>query len=65
MDISYNMERKISIKTKQSFAFKKSMKNRTKLPIFEKKDTILDIINKNSVVIVQGGTGCGKTTQVS
>lgn len=59
------MERRVSMKTKQSFAFQKSMKDRSKLPIFDKKNAILDIINNNSVVIVQGGTGCGKTTQVS
>jgi ATP-dependent RNA helicase A len=28
------------------------------------KEAILDSVNKNSVVIVRGATGCGKTTQI-
>jgi len=34
------------------------------LPITEKRQTILDTINNNSVTIIQGQTGSGKTTQV-
>lgn len=41
------------------------MKDRSNLPIFKKKDAILNIIRDNSVTIIHGGTGCGKTTQVS
>lgn len=35
------------------------------LPIMSYRDKILKTINENSVVILQGATGCGKTTQVS
>lgn len=34
------------------------------LPIFEKRRTILDMINQHSVTIIQGAPGSGKTTQV-
>jgi len=34
------------------------------LPIFEKKEHILEQIQKNRVVVLSGGTGCGKSTQV-
>lgn len=35
-----------------------------KLPITERRQTILDTINHNPVTIIQGATGSGKTTQV-
>jgi len=59
------MYREFNEKKQQSFTFQKRIKDRSNLPIFEKRDAILEIINDNSVVIVHGGTGCGKTTQVS
>jgi len=34
------------------------------LPVYRKKEEILQAINANPVVIIQGDTGCGKTTQV-
>ena len=34
------------------------------LPIFSKKDEIIDSISKNQVVIISGETGSGKTTQI-
>ncbi|OTF81470.1 ATP-dependent RNA helicase DHX34-like protein, partial [Euroglyphus maynei] len=34
------------------------------LPIYEYKETILDKIRSNSVVLIAGDTGCGKSTQV-
>lgn len=34
------------------------------LPIVSMKDKLLSIIETNSVVIIQGPTGCGKTTQI-
>lgn len=45
--------------------FQKSIAMRSELPVFAKRDEILDVVNKNPVVIIQGSTGCGKTTQVS
>lgn len=37
---------------------------REKLPVFLLKSEIMDAINDNSVIIIRGSTGCGKTTQV-
>lgn len=34
------------------------------LPTLSMKDKILSIIETNSVVVIQGPTGCGKTTQI-
>lgn len=43
---------------------KDNIKMRSDLPVYIKKCEILNLINKNPVVIIQGSTGCGKTTQV-
>lgn len=50
---------------KKNSSLLQRIKERAQLPIFNKKNDILEIVRNNSVVIVQGGTGCGKTTQVS
>ncbi|KAH0534883.1 ATP-dependent DNA/RNA helicase DHX36 [Cotesia glomerata] len=42
----------------------KIMNFRKKLPSFQKKEEILNIINSNQVVVISGETGCGKTTQI-
>lgn len=62
--ISNAMSNDISKRKKDSLLQQK-IKERIKLPIFNKKNEILEIVENNSVVIIQGGTGCGKTTQVS
>ena len=36
-----------------------------KLTIYQKKDEILNTINKNQVAIITGNTDCGKTTEVT
>jgi HrpA-like RNA helicase len=38
--------------------------NYNKMPILEKKDEIISLIEENPFTIILGGTGCGKTTQV-
>ncbi|XP_076172794.1 ATP-dependent RNA helicase DHX30 [Ptiloglossa arizonensis] len=42
----------------------KNKEHNTDLPIFNYKSEILDAIEKNQVVLIKGGTGCGKSTQV-
>ena len=37
---------------------------RDDLPIFAQKDEILETLSTNLVMVLQGSTGCGKTTQV-
>lgn len=38
--------------------------SRRTFPSFNLRQTILDAINTNSVTLIKGGTGCGKSTQV-
>ena len=40
------------------------MKDRNNLPVHNFKNEILSAIENNSVIIVRGATGCGKTTQI-
>lgn len=42
----------------------KSIKDRSSLPVFAKRNEIMAAINDNPVIIIRGNTGCGKTTQV-
>jgi len=35
-----------------------------KLPVYEHKDIIVDVLNKNQVIVVESPTGTGKTTQL-
>ncbi|CAD1474838.1 unnamed protein product, partial [Heterotrigona itama] len=44
--------------------YKKMKEDRKKLPAWSKMNEILDLIQKNQVVIISGETGCGKSTQV-
>lgn len=37
---------------------------RRKLPVFERREELLQAIAENQIIIVQGETGCGKTTQL-
>lgn len=39
-------------------------KQKSDLSILLMKDSILSMIETNSVVVIQGPTGCGKTTQI-
>uniref|UniRef100_A0A6G1S5N1 RNA helicase n=1 Tax=Aceria tosichella TaxID=561515 RepID=A0A6G1S5N1_9ACAR len=39
-------------------------RSNTSLPIYKQRKQIVDSINSYSVVIIEGATGCGKTTQV-
>lgn len=38
--------------------------NYKKLPVYEQKDKILEVLEKNQVIVVQSPTGSGKTTQI-
>lgn len=38
---------------------------RKNLPAYKHKDEILEAIEKHQVVLIEGNTGCGKTTQVA
>ncbi|CAD5217543.1 unnamed protein product [Bursaphelenchus okinawaensis] len=40
------------------------VEKRRSLPVFKYRESILDIVDQNSVVLIKGTTGCGKSTQV-
>ncbi|XP_041477751.1 ATP-dependent RNA helicase A-like isoform X2 [Lytechinus variegatus] len=48
----------------QNPEFRKIQDDRRSLPIFQSEREILNAIDHNSVVVIRGNTGCGKTTQV-
>ena len=39
--------------------------DRENLPIFAKREEILETIRSHQIIMIKGETGCGKTTQVS
>jgi pre-mRNA-splicing factor ATP-dependent RNA helicase DHX15/PRP43 len=44
--------------------YQKILKARLKLPVYQFKDKLLDAVSKNQIVVVEGETGSGKTTQI-
>lgn len=44
--------------------FQEIWTTRSKLPAFGKKAEIMDAISENQIILIQGETGSGKTTQV-
>lgn len=52
-------------KAKASLAeLKKSLDARAKLPAWQKREQLVDVINSNKVTLVTGETGSGKSTQI-
>ncbi|KYN19949.1 PREDICTED: dosage compensation regulator isoform X1 [Trachymyrmex cornetzi] len=51
-------------KLQQDSNLQASTKERSTLPVFNKKSEIMNAINENPIIIIRGNTGCGKTTQV-
>ncbi|CAL1683996.1 unnamed protein product [Lasius platythorax] len=51
-------------KLQQDSSLQASIKERSNLPVFAKKNEIMNAINENPIIIIRGNTGCGKTTQV-
>ena len=41
------------------------LEKRQKLPVYQFKDKLIDCVKENQIVVVEGETGSGKTTQVS
>lgn len=63
--LSEELTNDYNTKLHSSEDLKESIAMRSELPVFAKKQVILDVIKENSIVIIQGSTGCGKTTQVN
>lgn len=62
--LSEDLERESRERMQQNADLQQSLKTRSKLPVFAKKNEIMNAINDNPVIIIRGNTGCGKTTQV-
>lgn len=63
--LSNELTNDYNTKLNSSEDLNRSITMRSELPAFAKRNEILEIVKKNSIVIIQGSTGCGKTTQVS
>ncbi|OQR99882.1 ATP-dependent RNA helicase [Thraustotheca clavata] len=44
--------------------YKLMMAAREKLPAYKEKESIIELLESNQVILISGATGCGKTTQV-
>lgn len=44
---------------------KEMIEFRKKLPVAERRNDIMELINDKPVIIIRGNTGCGKTTQIA
>lgn len=62
--LSEDIMRDARERMQQTPELQQSLKVRSNLPVFAKKNEIMEAINENPVVIIRGNTGCGKTTQV-
>ncbi|KAK6626795.1 hypothetical protein RUM44_009272 [Polyplax serrata] len=63
-DLDEELFSEISKKKGHSKNYQKMLEFRQKLPSYKKRKEIIDLIEKNPIVVVSGETGCGKTTQV-
>ena len=61
---SQQMARVMEQNLRGNVAYIKMQESRSKLPAFCMGEEILDAINRHSVVVISGDTGCGKTTQL-
>lgn len=55
----------LETKEQNDVTYQQMQKARQKLPSYEKRDEILELLKNNKVVLISGETGCGKTTQVA
>lgn len=53
------------LESKRDLKYGLMLKKRAKLPAFEMKDEIVNLIENNQICVISGETGCGKTTQVA
>ena len=62
--ISADLATNFNDRIKNNSSLQDMIKKRSNLPIFAMKQKIIEEINDNSVVIIRGNPGCGKTTQI-
>lgn len=57
--------RELEDKIENNNTYKRMVAIRKKLPAYDKRKEILDLLEQNQVLVISGETGCGKTTQVA
>jgi chromosomal replication initiation ATPase DnaA len=57
----FQREKKQQLSSKDKF--QKLLQSRSKLPAYDRQEEIVSIVAANPVTIIQGETGCGKSTQ--
>ncbi|KAB7505156.1 Dosage compensation regulator [Armadillidium nasatum] len=62
-DLSLSFQNDLRMKLQTNVALQKCNEKRFQLPVFARRQNILDAVNENPVVVIRGNTGCGKTTQ--
>ncbi|XP_053103820.1 ATP-dependent RNA helicase A isoform X2 [Hemicordylus capensis] len=62
--ISMDLKNNLTYQLENDQELQKILQERDTLPVKKFEREILDTIHQNSVVIIRGATGCGKTTQV-
>lgn len=60
----YFIDPKVAERKAKENARREMSELRKRLPVYERRDELLQAISENQVIIVQGETGCGKTTQI-
>lgn len=63
-DISADLQQAYQSRLQQDVDLQRKIQDREQLPVFQRRQDIMDAINENPVTIIRGNTGCGKTTQV-
>ncbi|KAI5748861.1 hypothetical protein M8J76_002685 [Diaphorina citri] len=56
--------KKEMIRKLQSRRYQEMLEARKKLPSYQMRDAVLDMVRNNQITVISGETGCGKTTQV-
>lgn len=56
-----HLDRRLPHKKQKS---KNGLSGKTELPVMAHKERILELVNNHSVIIIEGETGCGKSTKV-
>ncbi|XP_065223223.1 dosage compensation regulator isoform X2 [Planococcus citri] len=63
-DVSKDLESDLRNRLMNDQSLQNSTKERDDLPVSKMKTEIMNAVTENSVIIIRGDTGCGKTTQV-
>lgn len=56
--------RNLFLKCRDSIKYKRLLSDREQLPVFARRDYILETLSRHRVIVVAGETGSGKSTQV-